>query len=246
MPIVNLAPTTELEAVNAMLRAIGEAPVSSLSTSQVDVVTALGILTDLTREVQGEGWRFNTEFGMEVRPTVSNFAWLDTAGVTTLIHIYKKPTGVVRWSLSTDAAQVASKFIDVSERPSKKYVESGAPVLVLYDRSNNRDGFPASERSVLYLDVVWLFDFEKLPETARRYIVIRAARQFAQEALGSTEVAGFKEGDESRALRALLRDQGDDENEYNVFNNPDLTKHLGSRPRMSYVGVTRRGNAGPA
>lgn len=246
MPITNLAPTTELEAVNAMLRAIGEAPVSTLTgATQVDVVAALGILTDLTREVQEEGWRFNTEFGMEVLPTVSNYAWLDTAGVTTLLNIFKKPAGVVRWSLSTDAAQVGSRYIDVAERPSKKYQEAAAPVLVLYDRANNRDGFPASERTKLYLDVVWLFDFEKMPETARRYIVVRAARQFAQEVLGSSELASFKESDESRALRALLRDQGDDD-EYNVFNNPDLTKHLGSRPRYSYVTTSRRGNAGPA
>ena len=246
MAIDNLALTTELEAVNAMLRAIGEAPVSTLTgATQVDVVAAIGILRDLAREVQEEGWRFNTEFGMEVLPTAEDFAWVDSEGVTTLLNIYKKPTGVVRWTISSDASQVTYPALDVAERPSKVYVESLEPVLVLYDRANNRDGFPSSERSVLYLDVVWLFDFEQLPETARRYIVVRAARQFAQEVLGSSELASFKESDESRALRALLRDQGDDD-EYNVFNNPDLTKHLGSRPRYSYVTTSRRGNAGPA
>lgn len=58
-----ITPSTELEAVNTMLRAIGESPVSSLSGDVgVDVVTARQTLTEIMKAVQTEGWIFNTEY----------------------------------------------------------------------------------------------------------------------------------------------------------------------------------------
>lgn len=55
-------PTTQLDAVNQMLLAIGESPVSTLTGDVgVDVVTAKQTLADITRAVQTEGWLFNTE-----------------------------------------------------------------------------------------------------------------------------------------------------------------------------------------
>lgn len=53
--------TTELEAINEMLRAIGEAPVSSIDTGNSDVTTALDLLRSHSRRVQALGWHFNTE-----------------------------------------------------------------------------------------------------------------------------------------------------------------------------------------
>jgi hypothetical protein len=55
-------PTTELEAVNAMLATIGEAPINSLNQSGlVDAAIAQTILGQVSREVQTRGWQFNTE-----------------------------------------------------------------------------------------------------------------------------------------------------------------------------------------
>lgn len=57
-----ITPTTELEAVNTLLRAINESPVSTLSGSVgVDVVTARATLAEISKAVQTEGWIFNTE-----------------------------------------------------------------------------------------------------------------------------------------------------------------------------------------
>jgi hypothetical protein len=57
-----VTPTTKLEAVNTMLRAIGESPTSTLSGDVgVDVVTARQTLDEVTKAVQAEGWLFNTE-----------------------------------------------------------------------------------------------------------------------------------------------------------------------------------------
>lgn len=67
----SLALTTELEAVNIMLGTIGESPVSSLAaeSSMVDVAIARQVLRELTMEVQGEGWHFNTEKAWSLTPT---------------------------------------------------------------------------------------------------------------------------------------------------------------------------------
>ncbi len=53
---------SELDAINSMLGAIGEAPISTLSgTLPVDVAIAQAILTKTRRQVQSKGWHFNTE-----------------------------------------------------------------------------------------------------------------------------------------------------------------------------------------
>jgi len=52
--------TTKLEAVNAMLSAAAEAPVSTLAGNNgAQVQVALAILDEASRRVQGDGWTFN-------------------------------------------------------------------------------------------------------------------------------------------------------------------------------------------
>jgi hypothetical protein len=58
---MDLIPTTQLMAVNAMLRAIGESPINSLNSSgSVDAVMALQTLEAVSRELQERGWHWNT------------------------------------------------------------------------------------------------------------------------------------------------------------------------------------------
>jgi hypothetical protein len=54
-------PTSKIEAVNAMLSTIGEAPVNSLSSGLVDAETAETILNEVSRSIQAMGWNFNSE-----------------------------------------------------------------------------------------------------------------------------------------------------------------------------------------
>nr|DAU31801.1 MAG TPA: tail tubular protein [Caudoviricetes sp.] len=61
-------PTTELSAINTMLSGIGEAPVNSLSETTSDVSVALNVLTEISREVQTEGWQWNTEDDYPLTP----------------------------------------------------------------------------------------------------------------------------------------------------------------------------------
>lgn len=63
--------TSRLDAVNTMLSAAGETPVSSLvDNAGVDVAMADQILTECERSVQAAGWRWNTRTA--ALPVVSN------------------------------------------------------------------------------------------------------------------------------------------------------------------------------
>ena len=56
--------TTQLEAVNTMLSVIGETPTTDSiisANSSADVVMAVQILDEVTKEVEAQGWHFNTE-----------------------------------------------------------------------------------------------------------------------------------------------------------------------------------------
>ena len=56
-------PITELDSVNILLAAVGEAAVSSLETATtVDVTQAKNLISNINREVQQKGWHFNTEW----------------------------------------------------------------------------------------------------------------------------------------------------------------------------------------
>lgn len=237
--ITNLSATTELQAVNAMLSAIGEQAVASVDTARADVERAVNILRDKTRTTLNEGWRFNTEFGLAISPTSTSFAWTDPIAPTSrTLYIFKPPTGLARWTLSLNSEQAD---LDVTVRPSKQYVESALPVLVFYDRKYNRDGFEAAElkSGKLWIDAIWYFNFEQLPDTARRYITLSAARQFIIEMNADTVRAGFTAADEADALKKLRWDQGADDR-YSLLDSPDIAGILGNRYEDRSAGLDLR------
>lgn len=67
--IATLLPTTELEAVNAMLDSIGEIPINSLDDIEApDAGTALRQLRIASKAVQLIGWEWNTEENVTITP----------------------------------------------------------------------------------------------------------------------------------------------------------------------------------
>ena len=108
-----VAATTELECVNIMLAAIGEAPINSLiGTLPVDAVTAQSTLSEANKSIQSEGWSFNTEIDVTFTRDGSN-----------QINI---PTNVLR----VDA--------NIHQHPTIDPIQRG---LKLYDRQNNKYEF---------------------------------------------------------------------------------------------------------
>lgn len=220
--INNLTATTELEAVNAMLSSIGEAPVTAVDGNTLtDVVMAVNILRAAARDVQRRPWRFNTEFGVEIAPA-GTVNWL-VFGETVALNYFTPPAGLVSFTPSASPNQQGACYTDMVIRPAKLVPSSP---LVFYDRTLNRDGW---ETDYLYIDPVWMFDFEKLPQSAREYIVVKAMRQFAQRVGGNAEAAGFTAQDEAMSLMALKEEHGDAD-DHNIFDNASVFAKFGGRP----------------
>lgn len=70
------APLTELEAVNDMLLAIGQAPLNSFSSNVHDQSIARSELTKVVREVCAHGFSFNTDENVVLTPTVDGLILL--------------------------------------------------------------------------------------------------------------------------------------------------------------------------
>jgi hypothetical protein len=60
--------STELDAVNQILSSVGQAPVTTLDLQNPEVSIVLNTLREVNRQVQAEGWIFNTERHYELTP----------------------------------------------------------------------------------------------------------------------------------------------------------------------------------
>jgi hypothetical protein len=109
-----MALTTKLEAVNTMIGVIGESPVNTISGSSlpVSVVTALNVLDEVSREVQSDGWHYNTEYEYPLVRNASNK--------------FSLPANVLKIDTPVD------KYLDID------IVQRGT---TLYDRKNHTDVF---------------------------------------------------------------------------------------------------------
>ena len=88
-----VAATTELEAINIMLAAIGEAPVSSLTgLLPQDVAIAQSTLVETNRAVQSEGWSFNTEIDVTLTRNASNEIDIPVDVLRVDANIHQHPT----------------------------------------------------------------------------------------------------------------------------------------------------------
>jgi len=68
MPFPTYAASTELDAVNQILSSVGQAPVTTLDLQNPEVSIVLNTLREVNKQVQAEGWIFNTERGVEFSP----------------------------------------------------------------------------------------------------------------------------------------------------------------------------------
>lgn len=91
-----MTPTTKLEAVNIILSSIGESPVNSLNSGLVDAEMAETILESISRDVQSQGWHFNTEIKMKVVPNNSNEIVLPNDCLRVDLHGYSQSDYIQR------------------------------------------------------------------------------------------------------------------------------------------------------
>lgn len=214
-------PSTEVGALNSVLVANGKPPVASLALlTTPESVGALDVLRTITRAMLLEGYTFNTERGVILQPV----------GQVNGLNVFKAPVGALKVEITPTYEQLN---LELGLRPSKVYQEAGQPVLVFYDRINNVDGIPAS---TLLVDVTWSIAYADLPETAKQYVTVKAARLWAKNN-GNKNVL-LTQNEEDAAFRQLKRDQGNDDVP-NMFDNTDTLGFMGYRPRTYGVQVWR-------
>ena len=166
--------TSELEAVNTILSTIGESPLNSLSGSlPVDGTIAKNVLSEVSREVQSQGWHFNTHYKVTLSRDTNNKIPL--------------ATNIVR--VEIDPRKYSKVSYDIVQRNNE-----------LYNLAKNEETFDTNFTDVT---VVYLLPFDEIPEQAKRYITIRSARIFHDRTLGANTIHKFSQEDEAKSLSIL-------------------------------------------
>jgi hypothetical protein len=78
----------------------------------------------------------------------------------------------------------------------------------LYDKREHTYNFDDKVEAT----VVWLVEFDDMPEAFKQYVTMRAANLYAGRAVGSSEAVKFGEREEAQARAAMLEyetEQGD-------------------------------------
>jgi|TARA_R100001230_G_C5623333_1_gene132402 hypothetical protein len=201
---MSLSPTTELEAINTMLTSIGEQPIQNKDdlAGLTDASIAEQILNNVSRAVQSRGWIFNTDLDQVMKPNDKGIIPLDDK--------------ILRIDTTSN---LRNSTTDIVERGRQ-----------LYDRKRNTPVF--EDDAEVKVDVIRLLNFTDLPEPARRYITIRAARIFHDRVVGSSELHTFYQQDELQAWSVLIEYEGD-VSDYNIFDNYDVYRVVDRLPGIS-------------
>ena len=191
--------TTKLQAVNTLLSIVGEAPLNSLTPPLTgDAALAERVLDEISTEIQGEGWSWNTMMYDSIP--------IDANGHSTL------PSNTL-----------AVRFNPVSY-PTQRFVLRG---IKLFDRVKNTYDLRGSlgvaltgSTTDLVAEIIEELDWDDLPETGKRYIMIRAGRIFSNRAITSTSIEAYTQEDEENAKQILKRTEDMAQN-YNFIAGPD-------------------------
>jgi len=192
--------TSKLNAVNTLLSIIGEAPINSLNPPLTgDASLAERTLDEISREVQGAGWSWNTMLYDSI------------------------PLDATTGQSQLPGNTLALRFNPLSY-PTQRFVLRG---LRLYDRIKNTYDLRTSlgvvmtgNNSDLVAELVEELVWDSIPETGRRYIMIRAGRIFSNRAVTSSSIESYTQEDEANALQILKRTEDMAQN-YNFISGPD-------------------------
>lgn len=94
----------------------------------------------------------------------------------------------------------------------------GKDVIVKDDKLYDKKNLTYTWTSTVYVTVVYLQDFEELPEVARAYCMIRAARKFQDRAMGSEKHNVYSLRDEQQAWANLRHAEAQD-SDRTIFDN---------------------------
>jgi hypothetical protein len=151
--------TQELPAVNEILASVGQAPVTTLDQTNPDVAIAYDTLLNVSREVQAEGWTFNTEEFYKLSP--------DANGEIVIANNILQ--------------------IDLHDEKDNQY-EAVRRSGKLYEKINHTyDWTTLTGWDTVACDIVWFFDWVDLPRPIQDYIVARTAAIVSSRIVGDPQ-----------------------------------------------------------
>lgn len=198
-----LTPSTKLDAVNSLLTAVGEYPVSNLVDDIAEAQIAIQVIDEVSRELQSRGWSWNTRRKAKLTPDTNNNIFV--------------PTNVTR----VDAVDY-NGFTD----RSKRYTIRNSKLFNMVD-------FTATFEAEVYADLVYLWDFDDLPEEARRFITLDAQHRYMNRVVGADADMAQVQAQASRAYVALKQDEGKNADRNVLWDNP-LSNYISSRHLGGY------------
>lgn len=184
---------TYQDAINTMMSALGEHPFSDAAMTDGTVTGDVSVASQVLGEVSKAVQGEGWNFNTEHDYEIEPNA-------DTKIEL---PSNVVRW------------YMPGQNDPTNRYVQRGN---FLYDRVDHTFTIDKT----LKLTLVWHLEFDELPETAKWYITIRAARVFQGRFLSSPTVHSFVDQDEIRAKADMMENEGDS-SQSNFLNHSDVS-----------------------
>lgn len=173
------------------------------------------VLRDVSKEVQSEGWKFNTRLNVSAAPDSDK-------------HILLEET----WLTAHQAAISQNNCLDTAQRGT-----------LMYDVRNDTDEFTTTTlpSGILYLDIVEYLELDELPPVALKYIKIKAARQLqASRTTTQPQANGYTDQDEALARRNLLHAEGRAES-FNMGRSMAVARVTAFRKDLFGRGRLRRG-----
>ncbi len=160
---------TELSAVNSILGAIGQSPVTSLNFTNPEVGFIYNLLRDSNIDVQNEGWHFNTER-----------------------HVTYTPDSNGKIAIGADIIKM-----DVTNGWVKRQYDVVKRSGNLYDKYDHTDDW--SDHTDILLDITKLIPLEEVPSVFQRYIISRASRQAATQLVANPQLVQLLQSNEAMA-----------------------------------------------
>ncbi len=105
MATTTIEPDTELSAVNSILGSIGQSPLTTLNYNNPETAFVYNLLVEANKDVQNEGWHFNTEYNVEFSPDA----------VTKYISF---PANILRYDVHGDSV---NRNVDLVRRNGRLY-----------------------------------------------------------------------------------------------------------------------------
>tara|TARA_Y100000361_G_scaffold133284_1_gene131402 strand:+ start:780 stop:1475 length:696 start_codon:yes stop_codon:yes gene_type:complete len=205
------ASLTELQAINRMLAAIGQSPITQdglTNAANPDVAIAQETLYEVSRQIQSEGWAFNKEYNVIFSPNTSGkIEILPVLGIMQIdaseFNYRGNPSRSQYYQTSTSGA-VTNANMDLIIKNN-----------FLYDKRNKTDIF----QQPVQCTVIYYRVFTACPPAIQYYIVDAAAARLCQRIIGDPQMYQMLQQRTEEARTYALQyetEQGD----YSFFGSP--------------------------